>query len=488
MAMPTRVLEVLDEGNAVRLHPTDGQEAHYVALSYTWGGNVAFSTNESTYMSRNQPFAVSELPQTLQDAVQITRELKVRYLWVDSLCIIQDSYEDKSKEISRMGDVYENAYVTISATNAMSAYSGFLNPNYTDASCQRLPLFYPDGSKGNAFVGDDPRHHAEPLDQRAWALQEQLLSKRLLQYTSVGLQASCRVGKYAIANKQTYNNAGRTLPKSLQLMWRRSGEDRKKDRANLLHAWDELLPLYTERLLSNKQDKLPALSGLASRFQQRLQSDYFAGIWGKNFREGLLWHGKHAFGYTRFRKELIPLRRIPTSKAPTWSWASVEGPVTSDCANVLGLEITLRVLDCTVTLQDSRVPFGEVTGGLLHVSGIFRDCTCKPSSSGEQARLDIDSIGLAITPDDFDEWSAALKGTTIRLFEVEREKQKSDGKANKRKPFHFWQGSSAYRSHGLMLHRAPNGRYRRLGYFFEMERVRRGYIFQNCSRVTIVIE
>ncbi|KAL8647794.1 MAG: hypothetical protein Q9210_005350 [Variospora velana] len=480
------VLEVLDKGNAVRLRPTDGQDAHYVALSYAWGGNIAFSTTESTYMSRHQPFPISELPQTLQDAVHVTRELEVRYLWVDSLCIIQDSYEDKSKEIAKMGDIYENAFATISATNAMSAYSGFLNSKYTDASSQRLPFFYPDGTNGYAFVGVDPWYYAEPLDQRAWALQERLLSRRTLQYTSVGLLASCRVSEFAIANEQTYNNAGRTLPESLQQIWR-SGKDRKKDRADLLEAWDELLPMYTKRLLSNKQDKLPALSGLASRFQQRLQSDYIAGIWSKYFREGLLWRGVHAFGYTRFRKELIPLRRIPTSKAPTWSWASVEGPVASNYAETYR-EITLRILECTVALKDLRVPFGEVTGGLLHVKGFFRDCTCKPSSSGQQARLDVDSIGLDITPDDFDEWSAALKGTTIRLLEVEREKQNSDGMENERKLLRFWQKSSAYRSFGLMLQLVANGRYRRLGYFFEEEPIQRGYLFQDCSKVTIAIE
>ena len=488
--MPTRLLEVLNDGKGAKLHPTNGQHTRYVALSYTWGGSIGFATTKSTYMSRHSQFATSELPQTIQDAIHVTRCLKVQYLWVDSLCIIQDSSEDKAAEISRMDAIYQNAFVTVSATNAPSAYRGFLDAEYGDESRRRLPLFYPDGTRGHAFVGDDPWYRTEPLDRRAWALQERLLSNCLLQYTSVGLQASCREGDYAIASDQTYNNAGRTLPECLRIVWRGKANEVKEE-ATMLEAWDEILALYTDRLLTNPQDKLPALSGLATRFQARLQSDYCAGIWGgQYFPRGLLWHGKYAFGYKRFRKELVPLRRISSTSndkatPPTWSWASVEGPVMSDYANVLGLRYTLRVLDCSVALQNPAMPFGEAGGGILSVRGVFRDCLCSPSASGQQARLDVDSIGLDITPDDLDEWSAALKGTTIRLLEIGRERNERRGTS-----LRFWRRSSAYRSFGLMLKRASSSdvRYRRLGYFFEMDAERHGFLFQKSSRATIEIE
>lgn len=61
---------------------------------------------------------LSDLPPLFQDAIIITRQLGLRYLWIDSLCIIQDSLRDWETEAAKMASIYQNSYVTISATDA----------------------------------------------------------------------------------------------------------------------------------------------------------------------------------------------------------------------------------------------------------------------------------------------------------------------------------------------------------------------------------
>ena len=496
MPMPTRILRLSRDGKTVRLHPTDGQKAHYVALSYPWGGDLGFLTTKSSFETRSQPFPISDLPQTIQDAASVALQLSIRCLWVDSLCIIQDSHDDKTKEISRMDKIYQNTFVTISATNALSVYSGFLNHEYYDTSSHRLPLLYPDGSTGHAFIGEDPWYHIDPLDRRAWALQERYLSRRLLDYTSLGLKKSCREKKISDVPDPRKKAAKVTFSMTLATILDHEYGSNHDNRADLLRAWDKILRHYTQRQLTERQDKLPALGGLAIRFQERLQSEYVAGLWREYIPQGLLWHGVNAFQKTLFRRELTPLRRAVTHEAPTWSWASVEGPLLSEDGDTFDrgyeesyhkIDITVQISECKVTLKNPILPFGQVTGGLLQVSGYIRDCICKPSYI-RQTELNVGSARLAITPDDFEEWSAALKGQTIRLLEIVRHSYEAGSTLNETNLLNMWQGSDAFWSVGLILISTPNGRYRRLGHFKEIDKVRHNYLFEKCSRTTVVIE
>src|SRR5437016_11506675 len=127
--MPSRVLEISPRENdnySIRLHETKGEIASYVALSYIWGGPQTCQTLKSNFDEHMQQIDAKKLPRTIMDAVFCTQKLGLKYLWVDSLCIIQDSLEDKAKEIGRMSSIYKNAYVTISAAKATSCQGGFL--------------------------------------------------------------------------------------------------------------------------------------------------------------------------------------------------------------------------------------------------------------------------------------------------------------------------------------------------------------------------
>ncbi|KAF2817515.1 uncharacterized protein BDZ99DRAFT_360764, partial [Mytilinidion resinicola] len=117
---PTRLLAV----NDVLLRIVTGKPEHhrYAALSYCWGqistGRDLFLTTKCNITARLSSLQMNELPQALQDAVQVSRALSVDYLWINAICIIQDDFEDWSKEASRMGTIYKHAYFTIAATDS----------------------------------------------------------------------------------------------------------------------------------------------------------------------------------------------------------------------------------------------------------------------------------------------------------------------------------------------------------------------------------
>jgi Heterokaryon incompatibility protein (HET) len=102
----------------------------FVALSYVWGENtqslLLTRANENSLV-RERPggstFELENLPKTVADALTLVRMLGIRYLWVDALCIVQDSDHDKQVQISSMGEIYQNAALTIVAARAEDATS-----------------------------------------------------------------------------------------------------------------------------------------------------------------------------------------------------------------------------------------------------------------------------------------------------------------------------------------------------------------------------
>jgi hypothetical protein len=126
----------------IELEP--GTRGRYAALSHCWGSNLTYKTSKDTLGSRKKAIVWSDLPATFQDAITICHELDVQYMWIDSLCIIQDSDEDWEEESAKMGTIYENAWITIAATSSAGSAEHFLasrpeecNPidlNFVDAS------------------------------------------------------------------------------------------------------------------------------------------------------------------------------------------------------------------------------------------------------------------------------------------------------------------------------------------------------------------
>ena len=137
--LPKRLIDVGFNGDlAIRLYiPEKGERSKYIALSYCWGGPQSLTTTSETLKSRLQGISPTALPQSILDAIKVTRKLGFRFLWVDSLCILQDSAEDTLEEISAMGTIYQNSAVTIAAASAGKVGDGFLHER---APIELLPL------------------------------------------------------------------------------------------------------------------------------------------------------------------------------------------------------------------------------------------------------------------------------------------------------------------------------------------------------------
>jgi len=128
-SLPTRVLDVGDDSSQhVVLIETGSRQGRYVALSHCWGPpeKRPLRTTKNTLTDHLDGIAIEALPKTFKDAVTITRALGVRYLWIDSLCIMQDSQEDWEKEASQMREVYQFSYCNIAGTDARDSTEGLI--------------------------------------------------------------------------------------------------------------------------------------------------------------------------------------------------------------------------------------------------------------------------------------------------------------------------------------------------------------------------
>jgi len=193
--MPTRLIEV---GEPVRLVDSASIKASpYVALSHCWGplkDNEKFCTSKHNIEQLKESIAVDSLPRTFRDTLTITRGLDIKYIWIDSLCIIQDDDDDWERESAKMERVFSDAYCTIGASSARSSLVGFL-ADRAPRDCVQLQT----QSTGTLYVCpaiDDFHRHVElgELNRRGWVLQERALSRRSIYFTSTQVYWECGKG------------------------------------------------------------------------------------------------------------------------------------------------------------------------------------------------------------------------------------------------------------------------------------------------------
>lgn len=187
VTLPTRVVAVgpADGSKLPKLVETHGEEGSYIALSHCWGKTQIITTTKATIASRKESIEWSLLSQTFQDAITWTRRLGIPYIWIDSLCIVQDDLQDWATESTKMGTIYEHAHLTLAATAAPSGTLGFRSPrtppqsfHLRDTPHRVSAQLQPSHDSFTRRSQADPR--LMPLLSRAWVYQERLLSAREL--------------------------------------------------------------------------------------------------------------------------------------------------------------------------------------------------------------------------------------------------------------------------------------------------------------------
>ncbi|PMD37980.1 HET-domain-containing protein [Hyaloscypha variabilis F] len=326
ISVPTRLLDISE---TCPILCTKRKNVAYAALSYCWGQDMAVTTTKANFQCHEKGIEYGGLPKTFQDAISVTRALGIDFLWVDSLCIIQDDEDDWDTECVRMGEYYENAYVTISALSASGSSEGFLHPR---PETQVLRLF----ETSNVYIR--PRKdfnrrkifESAALSRRGWTLQERLLSTRILHFSSYEMFWECKTCSARegsakehinpVDSRSLSNYEGDDFKRVLQHMDR----DPHSPSNGAFAVWYRLVRQYTRRSLSRSSDLLPAISALASAFSTITGYTYMAGLWAED-SQSLLWLKDR--GQSGSRTYHSYPREADNYRAPSWSWAAVDGAV-----------------------------------------------------------------------------------------------------------------------------------------------------------------
>lgn len=512
--LPTRVIRILPEG--IRLYTTSETESddfQYATLSHRWPLNadsILQLTTDNIHrwhsnIEQNDRFSVA-----FQDAIAVCKHLDIAYLWIDSLCIIQrgDGGRDWQREAARMGAVYKYGLVNIAATSVVDGEEGlkqgffrkrdsaFVLPDIITANCNFDKQTRRDGLMGD-FVNAAQKGDAEltdyhvvpmsqfvdnvldaPLNQRAWVMQERHLSPRILHFTNQQIFWECNetvcsetypkadpielfqrpVRSKALLGQKMADKLILPIPPPVRLQGLPS---------NVYELWYDLVGRYLCGGLTKTRDKLIALSGIAREISQcmgALEDDYAAGLWRQDFLYGLLWKTPTIIGLGSYR--VRPGRDEPY-QAPSWSWASVNCPVTVNYRLHSTPHDALAVVE-TVNVTPKLDPLGEILpGAYLRITGTTYKARLRYADFGGRIWPEL-SIGVlskvqprfkgsfAVLPDERFLDGDSRQRNDVRLLPILKSKQKS---TIQRQSFH----NSAWL---VMLMLVPTGRpgeYERFG-------------------------
>ncbi|RBR13522.1 uncharacterized protein FIESC28_08150 [Fusarium coffeatum] len=352
---------------------------------------------------------VGNLPATFRDAVIATNQLGYQYLWIDSLCIVQDDNRDWETECPRMSSVFQGATLTIAVPGAKDSSVGFLhkrplhdNPDYQPCALQyrdfqgnptnTIKIWYPgfhrikeapiDLNERLARVRDLGFLHdqsqvlgKEPesvLINRGWVVQERMLPSRILYFGSYQMYFEC---SFLTQDECTHGNSEDFSHfKSIQpfCTWKKS------------RWWFSFVREYSQRALTFSSDRLPAISGIIHACKPPPGEVYLAGIWKNNLPEALLWRVSNRTENTEgpIVAHMVDETNDKSSAivawqgyvAPSWSWASANYGVDFEDFQFkrFGGVSTLEFISCSTTLVDSSAdadPYGRVKAGYLEVRG-----------------------------------------------------------------------------------------------------------------------
>ena len=314
--LPTRLIDVgtLQDETPINLRlstqftNTSQRYLRYAALSHCWGSApqlIKLTTHNYDSFQNHIPF--DNLPKTFQDAIAITRRLNIRYLWIDSLCILQDDKVDWSYEAAQMASVYMNAHVTLAASASSEGWQGLFYPHSEtislniDLSTQQASA-YNLVSPYTLFIKEDDAfqspYRGMPLHERGWVLQEWLLSRRVVSFTDSQLHWKCW-SCFRTEDGLTYRAQTNSIdiPKPGALL------------SDIYNCWRIWSQDYSRRILSHQSDKMAALAGLTRYIQHLTNDEPLIGLWKQNLTVDLLWE-----------RDFGPAPQTRDNAFPSWTW------------------------------------------------------------------------------------------------------------------------------------------------------------------------
>lgn len=365
---PARLIEVEHTPGSLsmRIISGDTSEMPYVTLSHCWGDLQPLRLLEENLSEFSTAIPMTQVPQAFTDAAAVTLHLGYQYLWIDSLCIIQDSTIDWNAESVKMGDIYRGAVVTITAPDSSSCRSGFRRPVQQPQDPVRLPYLNDQTGeilpmtvcRGTPGAWLRRTADGDAVFRRGWILQEHLLSTRILYATQWGMLWECQEAIFdesldtflqPVDILHQYRHIRKALNTCICEGLEAQVSDSSKGKAkatvppstdviipygssSLRGIWFDVVESFTARNLTKFKDRLPAISAVARIFAMSFDTRYIAGLWEDNFISELAWtwcdHIQPQDYPTldeRMSKFLAPGENY---QAPSWSWAAFPRTVT----------------------------------------------------------------------------------------------------------------------------------------------------------------
>lgn len=361
--LPSRVIEVSTgiTPHTVKLRDTRGKRGIYAALSYCWGTQSQKTTTKSTVQEHLAGIPVLELPATIQDAIKLCQCLDIQYLWVDSLCIVQDDSEDWHHEAAEMASIYGRSALTITTPHNSHCHESFDALKNTPQDGPPLPqILWEHHQEGKTITGTvtvrqksltsgggPPFPYSSgninsPWMARGWTLQEWLLSPRVLHCGSERVWDCYQTWHSETSTGQARHDGALNDTESARdslaahIFSRMARLDPTILQGGLDTHWARLVEDFTSRTLSREMDKMPAIAGLATKFMEHSHAKvpgakYLAGLWDY---KGINPFSGHAYPTSQlplgllWRRSSVQHMRPPAAyRAPSWSWAALDGPV-----------------------------------------------------------------------------------------------------------------------------------------------------------------
>ncbi|KAK1756559.1 heterokaryon incompatibility protein-domain-containing protein [Echria macrotheca] len=438
-ASPARLIYCGNQGPLCLVQAADlpldgeGMGPSYTALSYRWGNPASLCTTTKANLQANlYALNFDGLPLTFQHAIQITRAIKVSYIWIDALCIIQDDEADKAKEIFRMDLIYSTAICMISASSSKDPHAGIFSPrpSTVDAHLRSFTLSSNGAKKGSLSVTIQPfladwgnAITSGSVYPRGWCFQERLLSKRIIYFTDMRVMWECRwaAASEEYAQMVDVHSAAKIFSPNLPP---RVSKDRVQDITILpgdlrrtrpwIEDWCRVIRAYSGRSLTYPSDRLPALAGLAATFGRKLRnpqdpnmSTYLAGMWKDSLAMQICWFPDYTSRpspkpgdtwpsplRTAFTFQNIGSADYLDDWLPSWSWISLSGPVhypypsgaidspsingrilgvSDKPGNVLMSDHPMEVTALTIIFPHPQVndKYGPVKGGYINLTSFL---------------------------------------------------------------------------------------------------------------------
>ncbi|KAI2785159.1 HET-domain-containing protein [Daldinia loculata] len=377
---------VLEDGTSI------SPGSAYVTLSYCWGGyDPECMTTADSLEENMRRIPWSKLPATFRDAVRFTRSLGVKYLWIDSLCIVQHDRRDWHRQAGLMWDIYKHSHVTLAALYGSSSKSGLRSTSMENELTkvvefslddERWPVYTRLPHYLELILDPDSSKEIEkrsPLLSRAWAYQERMISPRVLYFTESEIIFQC----YSHTNCEcgAIRDLSFTVQKPSSIFWDDHGfkndsrgttvttEENPGVWQWVAETWREyIVKGYSGLLVTRPEDRLAALGAMAKQFQKLRPSEtYLVGLWSGSLIEDLLWKCSDSSLKENRRGWKDDIRR--PYHLPTWSWASLQSDVDFPQLRKWSQRVVVAAVSEASCTYDGHSSLGFLTKSLLKLRG-----------------------------------------------------------------------------------------------------------------------